>query len=162
MTDKIKNYALIIVSVLLLLATKMCYSQTKTVCTGYETYKGKKNHGQKYCVSWADVVFKNGQAIDTVGWSSSGTTWFGDEYEAYKVLNERNKFIYDSLQEDGILSFYRDNSLQFEPMYMKGNVSKYRKYCDARGDKVYILTYLLWHKQDGSSGIKFISEEEQP
>ena len=125
------------------------------VCSAWSVHKGKKDHGQKYCVGYSTVrKYQNGK-IDTISWSSAGETWIGDTYEMYKKLSPRGKYIIDSLNEDGI-PHLEQSYLTYEPMYMKPGI-KTESFWDIDGLTVVILKYKIYHSKKGS-GVELISE----
>lgn len=139
-------------TITLLFISTLCFAQTKKftdkeICSAYETYKGKKNHGQKYCVSWMTIrTFSDGKT-DTVGWSSSGRSFFGGTYDAYNSLSNRNKFVYDSLSEDGLINLTDNESyLIYESRYMREK-SKIQDCFKVTGNKITIYKYLLYNDE---------------
>jgi hypothetical protein len=141
----------------------MGIAQTKNytdrqVCTSYELHKGKSNHGKPYCVAWGTVRrFKNGKE-DTVSWSmNASTAYFGDKegYEKHKSLSQRNRYIVDSLNEDGI-SELSSSYLSYEPIYMDIG-SKTESFYSIQGNDIMVLKYLFWKSKTGQ-GIRLVKE----
>lgn len=118
------------------------------VCISYEVYKGKKNHGQKYCTGEALVNYYKDGRTDTVWWMSGGGQIFLQaDYDKYEKLSERGKYIIDSLKEDGITSLQQDY-LTYEPMYMKDG-RKTERLWTIWGEGVWMYEYLFWHSDKG-------------
>lgn len=150
----------ILIIFLLIASAIHAYSQNKVykeynACTDYDVYKGKKNHGQKYCVAWATIrEYKDGRK-DTVAWFGGGKMQWGDEIGKYDKLSERGKYIVDSLKEDGITQLH-DAYLTYEPIYMKAG-KKIEQLWAIEGDQVFIFEYLFWKSEKGH-GIKLVRE----
>ena len=144
----------------LLLCAVFCYAQTKNykdheICTDSAQYKGKKNHGKFHCTESIVVrEYTNGKK-DTIMWMPTMQMFIGDEYEQYKQLSERGKYIVDSLKEDGIPMF-QDNYLTYEPIYMKRGKETYKSW-RIIGEEVSIYYYLIWNNSKGS-GFELIKE----
>lgn len=117
-------------------------------CIGYEVYKGKKNHGKSYCISWATVRKYTNGITDTIEWSYNGKSYIGNEYEKYKKLSDRGKYVIDSLKEDGITRF-QDNYLMYEPIYMKRG-KKVEFLWDIQEEKIVMYKYLFWNNSNGN------------
>ncbi len=129
--------------------------KTYDVCISTTTHKGKVNHGKSYCTGWGTVrEYKDGKK-DTVGWSFGGQSFFGNEYENYQKLSERNKYIVDSLKEDGVTQ-YDNNYLSYEPIYMRV-AKKTEQLWSIEGDSVKIYIYRFFRNSSGT-GIQFIKE----
>lgn len=126
-----------------------------SVCNVFAIHKGKKNHGQKYCSGYMDIrKYANGK-IDTIGFDFGGQTWESNTYDLYMKLSERDKYIVDSLKEDGI-SHLQQSYLTYEPIYMKKG-SKLQSFWDIGTGKVTILKYLIFNNKKGQ-GISLVSE----
>lgn len=144
----------------LIIISSLCYGQKVnykeySICLTEKEHKGKKNHGKCYCVTDATVrEYKDGRK-DTTAWYMSGETYIGDEYEKYQQLSERNKYIVDSLKEDGITQLSH-NYLAYEPMYMK-NGRRVESLWDIENKKVKIYKYLIWKNKNGN-GVELIKE----
>lgn len=135
-------------------AQKLTYKEYE-VCAYWDTYKGKKNHGQKHCTAWATVrEYKDGRK-DTISGIISGRSFIGDEYERYQQLSERGKYIVDSLKEDGITQF-QESYLTCEPIYMKAG-KKIEQLWRIEGQEVIIYEYLFWHTTNGE-GIRLLKD----
>lgn len=129
------------------------------VCTHYEVYKGKKNHGKPYCVAWATVhEYKDARKDTTYPYLFSGGKIFsGDEYEVYQQLSERGKYIVDSLDEDGITTL--DNMyLSYESMYMKPG-RKIEKFRRVIGASIFVVEYLIY-RTNNKNGYELKKEYE--
>jgi len=147
--------------IVLMLTFFKFYGQNKTykeydVCTNWDTYKGKVNHGKKYCISWSTVrEYKDGRR-DTLVYRSFGVSMFDlEEYETYQKLPERSKYIVDSLKEDGIPSLH-SNYLNYEPTFMKVGKKRQQLWSTESGE-VKIYEYLLW-KNSKEEGFKLLRE----
>jgi len=150
-----------IVAMLMLCAVCSVNAQTKNykdkeICTDSAQYKGKKNHGKFHCTASMTVrEYSNGKK-DTISWDLGGGQLFiGDEYERYKGLSERGKYIVDSLKEDGIPMFQNDY-LVYEPIYMKQGKETYKSW-QIEGDGVTIYYYSIWNNSKGN-GSELIKE----
>lgn len=143
-------YKIILITLLLYAAS--CQAQNKQsykeveICTDSVRYKGKKNHGKFHCS--AEMVVREYQdgRKDTIALSGETQLFIEDEYEKYKNLSERGKYIIDSLKEDGIPMF-QDSYLTYEPMYMKGK-EVYKSWI-ILGQDVRIYYYSLWNNSKG-------------
>jgi len=129
----------------------------KSICTSFETYRGKKNYGKKYCVAWIEVRYNFDYTIDTIGWFWDGGRMFSNafEMEQYYKLTPRNKIIYDSLAEDGLINM-NSNYLMYEPHYMKPG-EKTKQFYGVYNNEIKVYTYKLWNNNNGS-GYRLISE----
>lgn len=153
------KYALITIILSAACSDGMAQKQFKQydVCIASETHKGKINHGKSYCVGHATVKeYKDGRK-DTIAWTYSCQPFIGDEYEEYKKLSERSKYIIDSLKEDGITQL-NDSYLTYEPYYMKYGKKTEQLWSTKQGN-VMIYQYLFWHNSKGS-GIELLKEFE--
>ncbi len=125
------------------------------VCNSWAIHKGKKLHGQKYCDGYMMVRKYHNGKIDTLGWSLGGSTWMGNTYDMYSKLSERNKYIVDSLKEDGI-SQLQQSYLTYEPIYMKAG-RKLETFWDIQGISVVVIRYALFNGKRGT-GFSLVSE----
>ena len=124
-------------------------------CIATRVHKGKKNHGETYCVAWQTIrEYKDGKK-DTTGWTSSGQIYMAGEYESYNKLSQRRKDIVDSLKEDGITQ-YQHSYLTYEPIYMKKG-EKTEELWTILGDSVKVYKYLFWRRENGN-GVRLLSE----
>jgi hypothetical protein len=118
-------------------------NKRREACISWEVYKGKKNHGQKYCTGWATI--ENG---DTVALSfSGGMAFIGEGYEKYKKLSERGKYIIDSLKEDGIGQL-QQLYMTYEPLYMKQG-KKTEWFWEIWEQEIIMYQYSFWNNGKG-------------
>lgn len=153
------KYYIIITSLLIALSFQGL-AQTKSykdyeICTDSAIYKGKINHGKFHCIGSIIVrKYKNGTK-DTIAWMPSGQIFIGDEYEQYKKLTDRGKYIIDSLKEDGLPQF-EQSYLTYEPIYMKkGKKSEW--FWSIIGKNVVLYQYSIWH-YDTETGFQLLKE----
>lgn len=145
-----------------MLLCSVCYGQKKNykdynVCTNWDVYKGKKNHGKKYCTGYSTIrEYKDGRK-DTICWMGGGQIFIGGEYDQYCELNERGKYIVDSLKEDGVTPL-QSSYLMYEPIYMKAGKKKEQLW-SIEGQRVVIYEYLFWKNKKGN-GVELIKEFE--
>lgn len=122
------------------------------VCSRYEAYKGKKNHGKLHCVGWMSIKEDSNGKKDTIGWSGGAQSFYPDELELYQKLPERGKYICDSLTEDGFAYYQGEGNAMFlagEARWMEPGKKKYKFY-KIRGQSVYVMEYLVWSSSRGS------------
>lgn len=150
----------LLLAILLLCAVFSVSAQTKNykdkeICTDSTQYKGKKNHGKFHCTGSIVVrEYSNGKK-DTIMWMPAMQTFMGDEYQKYKQLSERGKYIVDSLKEDGIPMF-QDNYLTYEPIYMKPGKETYKSW-KIIGTDISIYYYSIWNNSK-ANGFELIKE----
>lgn len=146
------------ISLLLIFGFTRCKGQVRaykeySVCNAWEVHKGKKNHGQKYCVGSIMIQeYKNG-IKDTVSWFIGGKIFIEDDYEKYEKLSERGKYIVDSLQEDGITRLHQ-NYLIYEPRFMKYG-KKTEQLWSIEGNDIIIYEYLFCRSKN-ENGAKLL------
>jgi len=95
------------------------------------------------------------QKIDTIAWHES-RLFTNEEYNAYKLLNERGKQIVDSLYKVGV-SRMENSYMALEPAYMKPG-KKIKRFWREESGIIYIYRYLFWNSKT-SHGFKFLSRQ---
>lgn len=124
------------------------------VCEKWKTFKGRKNHGQKYCTLKTTVRSYASGEIDTVGWvPGPGRIFFGDDYKEFERLSARDKYIYDSLIEDGITKSHW-SYFSYEPTYMLEK-KKVEQFFRIQDNKIIVADYEF----SKNKGVVLLSEK---
>lgn len=103
----------------------------------------------------------NGQSQELVRFSDTAMMsvrlFTGNDYKDYQNLTLRGKHIFDSLDKAGITTLQNDY-LSLEAFYMKPG-RKVEKFREIRGNSIFILEYLFWHKNN-TTGYELKKEYE--